>query len=699
MEPVLISPAKASILGMPSVVFSVLIPLIGLGVLILLIYKRLAPLSQGAPDPRRNRIAERAVNTFMVPHHRMPRYMLAGAIHITILAGFIVISLRWITLPLMGIFDGFALPGFGGLLGNIYTNVKDLVATFVLIACTVAIIRRVVFHPKRYSVPARYGKERSWETPVALLLIAMLMVADMFFQGSQVAAGVQNGITAPLMIPATGIWFVSHLLAATSGDKFQAIHLGAYYFHELAFFFFLCLLPFGRFFHLITSIPTLFSMKLNKGTVKPVRWGVAEDKIEELETFGVDKFEDFTWKHMLDFYACADCGRCSDQCPANAVGRPLSPRFISIKCRDYAHQLYPLRGKKAESKTLIGHVLEEDEIWSCTTCGACEEECPLMIEYIDKIVDLRRYMVDQGLVPQSLQKPLGAIEKRGNPYGKMEKKRAEWAAELAESVPVKVLQKNVTAQTLYFVDSITSFDDRIQQIARATARVLTAAGVDFGILGPEERDSGHEVRRFGEEMLFLDLKDRNTEAILNAGVSKIVTSDPHAMNALKNDYTETPPVEHISQTIARALKAGTIQLKAVEDPAAVYTYHDPCYLGRHNGLYDTPREVIDAIPGIRRVDMQKCRDRSFCCGGGGLMLYYEPIEETRMGKLRVEMAKNAGATVIVTACPFCLVNIEDAIKTSGLEGHMQVVDIVELIDRHLVKSSLERTRNASGNGR
>ena len=185
----------------------------------------------------------------------------------------------------------------------------------------------------------------------------------------------------------------------------------------------------------------------------------------------------------------------------------------------------------------------------------------------------------------------------------------------------------------------------------------------------------------------MDLRDRNTEAIINAGVAKIVTADPHAMNALKNDYTEIPPVEHISQTIARELKAGNIQLKTVEDPAAVYTYHDPCYLGRHNGIYDIPREVIDAIPGIRRVDMQKCRDRSFCCGGGGLMLYYEPIEETRMGKLRVEMAKNAGATVIVTACPFCMVNIEDAIKTSGLEGQMQVIDIVELIDRHLISSS------------
>ncbi len=684
MESVLISPAKATILGIPSIIFSVLIPAAGLSLLGFLLYKRLLPLFQAAPDLRRDRIVERAVNTVLIPHHRMPRYMLAGAIHITILTGFIVLALRWIMLPLMGLFDGWTLPGIGGVLFDTYINFKDLVATFVLIACVVALIRRGVFHPKRYEVPARYGKDRTWETMVALLLIAFLMAADMLFQGSQVAAGINNGIEAPLMIPATGMWLVSNLLVGTSNHQLQTLHLTAYYFHELAFFAFLCFLPFGRFFHLITSLPTLFSMKLNKGTVKPVRWGVAEDKIEDIEAFGVNKLEDFTWKHILDFYACADCGRCSDQCPANAVGRPLSPRFISIKCRDYAYQLYPIRGAKAESKTLIGHILEEDEIWSCTTCGACEAECPLMIEYIDKIVDLRRYMVDQGMVPQSLQKPLSAIEKRGNPYGKMEKKRAEWSAQLGPETPVKILQKNTTAETLYFVDSITSYEDRLQQVAQATARVLTAAGVDFGVLGLEERDSGHEVRRFGEEMLFLELKDRNTEAILKTGATRIITSDPHAMNALKHDYEGLPPVEHTSQILARELKSGKIQLKAVENPEAVYVYHDACYLGRHNGIYDDPRAVIDAIPGIRRVEMEKCRDRSFCCGGGGLMLYYEPIEETRMGKVRVEMARKAGATVIVTACPFCMVNIEDAIKTSGLEGQMQAIDLVELVDRHLI---------------
>lgn len=314
-----------------------------------------------------------------------------------------------------------------------------------------------------------------------------------------------------------------------------------------------------------------------------------------------------------------------------------------------------------------------------------------MIQYIDKIVDVRRGMVDDGNVPQSLQKPLRALEKRGNPYGKMEKKRADWTKLLAEEQNgpvVKILDgKKQRADTLFFADSITSYDDRIQEIGRAAARVLQAADIDFGILGKAEKDSGHEVRRFGEEMLFMQLRDQNIDAIAASGVKRIVTADPHAFNAFKNDYNGSlPPVEHISRMLARCLDNGKLRLKPIEDRALTFTFHDPCYLGRHNGLYDVPRNVLDAIPGIKRVEMSHCRDRSFCCGGGGLMLFYEPVEDTRMGRLRVEMAKKAGANVIVTACPFCMVNMEDAIKTSGLEGRMQAIDLVELVDQQLLIS-------------
>ncbi|MBW2356607.1 MAG: (Fe-S)-binding protein, partial [Deltaproteobacteria bacterium] len=493
---------------------------------------------------------------------------------------------------------------------------------------------------------------------------------------------------AEILVPLSLAWIFTQMLASTPVESLQSLHLVSYYIHDLTFFFFLCFLPLGKHFHVVTSIFNVFFMRLDKGNVKPVRYGVPDDKLDDLESFGVKQIDDFTWKHMLDFYSCADCGRCSDNCPANAAGRPLSPRFITIKARDQlfeSYPVYPIGAPFTKASPLIGGIYSEAEIWSCTTCGACEEECPLGIEYIDKIVDLRRGMVDDGNVPQSLQKPLSALEKRGNPWGKMEKKRADWAKnkEFAAECEVKLVAAGDTAEVLYFVDSITSYDDRMQMIAQATARVLSAAGIDFAILGKEEKDSGHEVRRFGEEMLFQDLRAHNTEMIHESGAKRIVTADPHAYNALLKDYRDIPPTEHISQTILRSIREGRLRLKPIDTEGRIYTYHDPCYLGRHNGLYEDPREVLDAISGLRRVEMTRSRDRSFCCGGGGLMLFYEPEEEQRMGVIRVKMAADAGANVIVTACPFCLVNIEDAIKVAGLEGQMEAIDLVELVDRHI----------------
>jgi Fe-S oxidoreductase len=546
------------------------------------------------------------------------------------------------------------------------------------------IYNRLVKKPERYEVPPKYGKAHTFEAIFVLLMISGLMISDALYEGSLASAAMKREMETAFLFPGTLHWIFAHGLRGVSLDALQSIHVGFYFVHELIFFTFLNFLPLGKHFHVITSLFNVFLAKTEKGSVKPVQWGLDEDGIVDLEAFGVKYYEDFTWKHILDFYSCADCGRCSDNCPATAVGRPLSPRFISIKCRDYSFDAYPLRGEFKKSRPLIGTALEEDEIWSCTTCGACEQECPLLIEYIDKVVDVRRGMVDEGNVPQSLQKPLGALEKRGNPYGKTEKKRIDWIKDIKEDYPVKVLGKKETAPTLFFVDSATSYDDRLQEIARSGARVLARAGIDFGILGPEEKDSGHEVRRFGEEMLFMELRDRNTEAILGSGVSDIVTADPHAFNALLKDYKGLPPVRHICQLIAECIENNLIRFNGSNGDGKVYTYHDPCYLGRHNELYDVPRQVIDAIPGIRRIEMDRCRDRSFCCGGGGLMLFYEPIEETRMGKIRVEMAREAGADVIVTACPFCMINIEDAIKTSGLEGKMEAVDLVELVDRQMI---------------
>ncbi|OQY52896.1 MAG: electron transfer flavoprotein [Desulfobacteraceae bacterium 4572_89] len=683
----IIGPASYKLFGFfPTVILSFILPIIGIGLFAYIMARRAAPLVRAAPDDRFNAIGKRIKNLVVIwlGQFRQPRYMLAGVLHIFIFAGFLILSIRSTSLVVIGLSDGFVLPGFGGWLGSVYNFIKDYAATFVLIACIVAAIRRGIYKPQRYAVPEKYGKDHTSEAVFVLGIIATLMISESLFEASELAYAFQHTGQEHFLAPLSLVWIFKAMLSPASQQFLQGLHIFMYFVHDVTFFFFLCFLPLGKHFHVITSIFNVFFMRVQKGNIKPVQHGIKDEELDDLESFGVKKLEDFTWKHMLDFYSCADCGRCSDQCPANACGRPLSPRFITIKARDLMFKNYPLSGEIYKSDLLVEDIYTEDEIWSCTTCGACEEECPLGIEYIDKMVDMRRGMVDEGMVPQSLQKPLKALEKRGNPYGKMEKKRADWAKdkEFKASHTIKDLGKE-SADTLYFVDSITSYDDNLQEVARRTSIILEKAGVDFGILGKGEKDSGNEVLRFGEEMLYQDLKEQNTEAILESGVKQIVTADPHAYNALKNDYKGLPLVRHISQVVAEKITTGELDLKPCQDKDKVYVYHDPCYLGRHNGIYEDPRQALDAIDGLTRVELEKSRDRSFCCGGGGLMLFYEPEEETRMGVLRVNMAAEAGANVIVTACPFCLVNIQDAIKVAGKEGEIEALDFTELIESHL----------------
>jgi Fe-S oxidoreductase len=661
--------------------------------------KRLVPLFRAERDFRFDQPWLRLgrVLKYWLGQWKQPRYRVAGILHIFIFAGFIVLAIRAFSVLIVGVSENFVMPGLSGRAGEIYNTITDYAATVVFLCMAIAVIRRLVFKPARYAVPARYGKDHTSDAIFLLALIAILMVADSLFAAARAASQAQAGQTGELLATFSLPWILQKALVSTGIATLGRLYFGAYLLHELTFYFLLCYRPFGIQFHVETSLFNIYFAKLDREMLKPVRWGISEEHLDQVKSFGVKTFEDFTWKHMLDFYSCADCGRCSDNCPANAVGRPLSPRFITIKARDYAFQHYPVFGRAGFAEVhngiaLVGgkdsgSIYSEDEIWSCTTCGACEAECPLLVEYIDKIVDLRRGLVDEGNVPQSLQKPLKALESRGNPYGKMEKKKADWAnaKEFQPTCRVKTLDHRNAAGTLYFVDSITSYDDRMQAIGRATAKILNHVGEDFGILGAAERDSGHEVRRFGEETLFIALRDHNVDAIKASGVRRIVTADPHAYNALKHDYDDVPPVEHISQVIAREVKTGKIKFNPVEDPSNVYTYHDPCYLGRHNQIYDDPRNVLDAIPGLNRVEMSRSRDRSFCCGGGGLMLFYEPKEDQRMGVMRVQMAAEAGANVIVTACPFCMTNIEDAIKVAGLEGKMTAIDLAELVDQQIAR--------------
>ena len=689
MEAVQFTPQLTAWLAQGHALF-IFIHVLGIVAFGYIVARRMIPLVRAQRDLRFDHPFARLGNVlkYWLGQWKHPRYKTAGTLHILIFAGFILLALRAFSVLIVGVSYDFVMPGLSGEVGRVYELATDYAATIVFLCMVFAIVRRTVFKPERYEVPAKFGKSRKADAIFLLALIALLMLADSLFEASKAAALVRahelSEIGAFLSIP--GLFGMAMLSASPA--LLGALCFTGYLVHEIAFYFLLCYRPFGIQFHVETSLFNVYFAKLDRENLKPVRWGVSDEQLSQVKSFGVKTFEDFTWKQMLDFYSCADCGRCSDNCPSNAAGRPLSPRFLTIKARNYAFQHYRMFGKPGNGAALVGGIYSEDEVWSCTTCGACEAECPLLIEYIDKIVDLRRGLVDDGNVPQSLQKPLKALESRGNPYGKMEKKRADWATvkEFQQICHVKRLDKNPDADTLYFVDSVTSYDDRMQSIARATAKILDHIGETFGVLGPAEKDSGHEARRFGEEMLFMALRDHNTEAIKASGAKRIVTADPHAYNALKHDYDDMPPVEHISQLMAREVKAGKIQFKALDDDQ-VYTFHDPCYLGRHNEVYDAPRGVLDAIPGLKRVEMKRSRDRSFCCGGGGLMLFYEPKEEERIGVKRVRMAAEAGANVIVTACPFCMTNLEDAIKVAGLEGKMSAIDLTELAEQQMVPTN------------
>jgi Fe-S oxidoreductase len=672
-----VQPALEHYLGIPGYGITLFILLAGLALFFYIIYKRYVLLISAKPDLRFDSLGRRFYDLIIygIFQWRQPRYLWIGILHIMIFWGFVILALRSIALYGLGIKADFILPFMGGFIGELYLFFKDIFEIIVLFACIAAILRRAISRPARYEF--KHGKAHKFHAYLVLGLISFLMITDMAVDGSGILLGEKSAFWLPAANTA------AYLFNGLGQNTLKLIFLWNYWLHILTLMVFLNYLPLGKHFHIITGLLNVFFRKLKKGSIKPPRWDI--ENIEDLDSLGVEKVEDFTWKHILDFYTCTECGRCSDNCPANTVGRPLSPMEVTLKVRDYAYQSNPLisfTGKtesKEQNLALIGKVLTPDEVWSCTTCGACEEECPVFIEYIDKMVDLRRYMVESGMIPKDFQDALLRFEKTGNPFGKPPSKRADWVNEL-DDVSVKILEEGDEVDVLYFVDSYASFDPQIQQVAMAIVKGLTKAGVTFGILGPRESDSAHQVRRLGEEGLFQFLVEENIETFKTCTFKQIVTTDPHAFNTLKNDYPGDLVVKHYTDYFLPLIESGQLKPTKSLDNEGIYTYHDPCYLGRHNGIYEAPRKILASIPGIQIVEMERNRDRSFCCGGGDINLWYDiEEEEMRMGEKRVAMAHEAGANVIVTACPFCLLNFDDAIKTSGLEGQMKVVDLMELL--------------------
>ncbi|WP_339063770.1 (Fe-S)-binding protein [Tepidibacillus marianensis] len=510
------------------------------------------------------------------------------------------------------------------------------------------------------------------------------------------------------------------LIQSVSTDVAYVLFFIAWWAHILLLLSYLVYLPQSKQAHEIFAIVNVYFKRLHSsGKLSTISF---ED--EEQEEFGVGKIEDFTQKQLLDLYSCVECGRCTNMCPASATGKALSPMRLITKLRDHLTEkgqvvaphttpwapghlfkdpasvgLPSLLARQEAAATtegatalkplhelqLIGDVITEEEIWACTTCRNCEDQCPVTNEHVDKIVDLRRYLVlTQGEMSPEATRTLNNIERQGNPWGINRKERANWRQE-REDLVVPTVKEMEEFEYLFFVGSMGSFDNRSKKIAQSLVKIFQKAGITFAILGNEEKNSGDSARRLGNEYLFQQLATENIANFQKYNVKRIVTIDPHAYNAFKNEYPEfglEAEVYHHTEVLAKLIQEGRI--KPQNEVKERITYHDSCYLGRYNENYDAPRLILKSIPGVELLEMQRSRQDAMCCGAGGGLMWLEEKEGARINVLRTEQALQLNPTTIATACPYCLTMISDGTKAKGVEEEVKTLDVVELLERSLI---------------
>ncbi|WP_449538099.1 (Fe-S)-binding protein [Ferdinandcohnia sp. Marseille-Q9671] len=635
----------------------------------------------------------------------------SGAIHVMFFYGFILVQFGAIDFIWKGLQPGSHLP-----LGPLYagfTFFQEIVTFMILVAVVWAFHRRYVEKLVRL--------KRGFKSGLVLLFIGGLMLSVLLGNGAGI---VWHGHEATWSEPIASL--ISLALGGISETASIVIFYVAWWIHLLFLLTFLVYVPQSKHAHLIAGPANVYLGR----TGSPGKLEKIDFEDETQETFGVGKIQDFKQTQLIDMYACVECGRCTNMCPATGTGKMLSPMDLIVKLRDHLTETGAVvtsrvpwvpavafshtKGNQlalasagqgasesaatselAYSPSLIGDVITEEEIWACTTCRNCEDQCPVMNEHVDKIIDLRRYLVlTEGKMDADAQRAMTNIERQGNPWGLNRKEKENWR-EVREDVHVPTVKEAKKAgeefEYLFWVGSMGAFDNRSQKIALSFAKLMNEAGVKFAILGNKEKNSGDTPRRLGNEFLFQELATNNIAEFEKAEVKKIVTIDPHAYNIFKNEYPdlglEGVEVLHHTELLYDLVKEGKLVPKHPVNETI--TWHDSCYLGRYNDVYDPPREILKQIPGVKLVEMERNRETGMCCGAGGGLMWMEEDTGTRINVARTEQAIAVNPTTIGSGCPYCLTMLSDGTKAKEVEDQIGTYDIAEILEKSVVGEKKE----------
>jgi Fe-S oxidoreductase len=625
-------------------------------------------LRRGQPGPSFRNWGERikGLIVFVAAQWRLFRFRLPGAAHFFIFWGFLLLSLTILQAIAEGLM-AFANPAF--LLPVIGTwgplaFVQDFFALFVVAGVGYGLYLRLIVNPDRYR-----GSHRGKGVKVLSFILA-IMLSLLVMNGLRINLG-EDPLERYRPVSA----LIGGFFAGLSSETQSVLEEISYWIHLGVVLLFLTELPQGKHFHIVTSVPAVLLRDLEPRGRLPKPSGVEG-------AAGVGKMEQFRWRTMLDFYTCTECGRCQEMCPTCRSGSPLSPKLLIMYLRrnleDRGAALSANRTNGVLSKSLTGEVIGEEAVWSCTTCYTCDQECPLFIQHVNPIVEMRRHLIIEGHVDKMLQEALANLGRYGNSLGQSERMRAKWTQNLQPTVKDA---RREAVEYLWFLGDYASYSPTLTEITRKTAEVFHRAGLNFGILYDAERNAGNDVRRVGEEGLFEMLVDKNMQALGKCKFEAIVTTDPHTYNTLKNEYPwngNRPNILHYTELLDRLIAAGQLKLSKKLD--ARITYHDPCYLGRYNGVYDPPRRVL-AAAGCHLVEMHRHGDRAFCCGAGGGRIWMEekPGRE-RPSEMRIhDAAALRGVQDFIVTCPKDVTMFRDAVKTTGNEGKLRVRDLIEVV--------------------